>query len=88
MGQRFQHLLFRLWLHFQLLLQWQALREKGIRVKKRGWLLVIDGKQPPKCLSQKSRIFVARRRSLLKKSAQAPTIQPNFLSPSSQLPLQ
>lgn len=87
MAQRFQHLLFRLWLRVQLLQKWQALREKGVRVKKRGRLLVIDGTQPPKYPSRRSRVFVARRSPLPKKSARPPAIQPNFLSPSSRLPL-
>jgi hypothetical protein len=82
--RRVRSLLSRLWLHVRLLQRWRALREQGVRVKRRGRLLVIDGRRP-ECPPAQSRRLAARRNPP-EKSARAPAIQPNLLSPSSRHP--
>jgi hypothetical protein len=83
MVQRFKHVFRHLWLHVQLFWQCQALREKGVRVKKRGRLLVVDGKQPPRFPYRKPHGFIARRSPALGKSVQTAAHQSHLLSISS-----
>lgn len=80
MMQRFQGMLLRLWLHMQLLQRRQALRGKGLRVKKRSWLLVIEGKQPQRSLRGKA--LVPPRRKLQEPRSRRAAALPLHMLPS------
>ena len=62
MTARFQHLWFTLWRKVQLLQQEVRLRMRGFTVKKRGRLLIIDGKPRRELLRRQSRVGTTAQR--------------------------